>query len=108
MSTARPDHHASFVPLRAPFLALLLAFLCVGVEAASTLPGAARAPQDFLPVDEAFRLGVDLGAAEPRVFWQLEPGYYLYRHRLEFALERSGGRALVDARIPDGKRKNDE
>ena len=108
MSTARPDHHASFVPLRAPFLALLLAFLCVGVEAASSLPGAARAPQDFLPVDEAFRLGVDLGAAEPRVFWQLEPGYYLYRHRLEFALERSGGRALVDARIPDGKRKNDE
>ena len=70
MSTARPDHHASSVPLRprVRFLALLLALFCAGVDAASTLPGAAGSPPDFLPVDEAFRMGVDPGAAEPRVF----------------------------------------
>ena len=110
MSIAFTDQHCLFSPprLRARALALVLAFLSIGVEAASSLPGSADAAPEVLPVDQAFRLGVDLGAARPRVFWQLAPGYYLYRHRLEFALARSDERTLAEVSIPDGKQKTDE
>ncbi|MEE4300033.1 MAG: protein-disulfide reductase DsbD [Pseudomonadales bacterium] len=63
---------------------------------------------DFLPVDEAFRLGVDAAAEPLRVFWQIEPGYYLYRHRLSFELQRGGQLASDAVAIPPGKEKQDE
>src|SRR5690606_1919093 len=36
----------------------------------------------FLPVDEAFKLQVDVIGGEVRAHWQIAPGYYFYRDRL--------------------------
>jgi thiol:disulfide interchange protein DsbD len=97
--------------VRSAVLALLaLSASAFAVDAG--LPGApggfgAEQPS-FLPVDEAFRLGVDLDAEPARLFWQLEPGYYLYRHRLDISLRRAGDAALGEVRIPDGLQKTDE
>lgn len=63
------------------------------------------AAAEFLPVDQAFTLGADLGP-RPRVFWQIHPGYYLYRGRLAFRLEGAPGRSL-EAEPPPGLDKDD-
>ena len=68
---------------------------------------------EFLPVDEAFRIGVSPERAPEQLFWQMEPGYYLYRHRLAFEVRDANGAPLgsafeVGARIPDGLEKTDE
>ena len=64
---------------------------------------------EFLPVDEAFVLSAELdgdGALVAR--WEIEDGYYLYRHRFAFKT-REGDRAQVgEATIPPGKAKVDE
>ncbi len=40
--------------------------------------------------------------------WQMPDGYYLYRHRFEFAVPAGSPFALGEAEIPQGKVKNDE
>ncbi len=85
-------------------LVLLLAFPAAGDLLVST--GAAPGLQDgtFLPVEEAFRPEVLLDGGLVVVRWQIEPGYYLYRHQLDFALDRPHG----DPEIPAGEPKRDE
>ncbi|MCZ6888980.1 MAG: protein-disulfide reductase DsbD [Gammaproteobacteria bacterium] len=62
---------------------------------------------EFLPVDKAFVLTVELtDASAVLARWTMPDGYYLYRHRFKF--ESKNGAVLGDARIPDGKRKVDE
>lgn len=91
-------------PRALPLLLLLLTFTAVGGTAqASSLDG-----PDFLPVDTAFRIGANLGRDPVTVFWQLEPGYYLYRHRLRFELRNAGDATLPPVDIPDGLQKTDE
>ena len=68
-------------------------------------PPGFSASADFLPVDEAFVVGASL-ASSPRVFWQIHPGYYLYRGRLAFALE-GAPEARLDTTIPTGLAKDD-
>jgi thiol:disulfide interchange protein DsbD len=69
---------------------------------------------EFLPPTEAFRVSaVVSGADQVRVEFLVTPGYYLYRHRLNFALEGvDGGSAppasLGTALIPPGEWKEDE
>jgi thiol:disulfide interchange protein DsbD len=87
---------------------LLLLLLPVLVSAAPGLPGSTGAGNDFLSVDRAFRMGVDLEADPPRVFWQNAPGYYLYRHRLAFELEAAGEARLEGVTIPPGEERTDE
>ena len=89
-------------------LALLALLVTVDARAAGLGGGFGGEEPAFLPVDEAFRLGADLDSEPARVFWQLEPGYYLYRHRLDFALRRAGDAELGAVTIPDGLRKTDE
>ncbi|MEE4384193.1 MAG: protein-disulfide reductase DsbD, partial [Pseudomonadales bacterium] len=90
-------------PFRFRFCVALLALVAtLDVGAADPLGGR----PEFLPVDEAFALGAELGE-RPRVFWQIADHYYLYRHRFEFALER-GGDASVEASVPPGEPKTDE
>lgn len=55
----------------------------------------------FLPVDEAFRLSVDDNGGKLTVYWQIAPGYYLYRHRLRIT-------GADVAEFPDGEPKHDE
>ena len=40
--------------------------------------------------------------------WQMPDGYYLYRHRFEFAVPPGSAFTLGEAEIPQGKIKNDE
>ena len=68
-------------------------------------PPGFSASAEFLPVDEAFVVGASL-ASSPRVFWQIHPGYYLYRGRLAFALE-GASEARLDPTVPSGLAKDD-
>ncbi|NDE02193.1 MAG: protein-disulfide reductase DsbD [Gammaproteobacteria bacterium] len=69
---------------------------------------------EFLPPTEAFRVSaVVSGADQVRVEFLVTPGYYLYRHRLNFALESTEGAAPLPATvgtpaIPEGEWKEDE
>jgi thiol:disulfide interchange protein DsbD len=69
---------------------------------------------EFLPPTEAFRVStVVSGADQVRVEFLVTPGYYLYRHRLNFALESPEGAAPLPATvgtpaIPEGEWKEDE
>jgi thiol:disulfide interchange protein DsbD len=83
-------------------VAVLALVATLGAGAADPLGGR----PEFLPVDEAFALGTEVGE-RPRVFWQIADDYYLYRHRFEFALERAGD-ATVEASVPPGEPKTDE
>ncbi len=65
---------------------------------------------DFQPVpfDQVFRLQsavIDENTIE--VGWEIDPGYYLYRHRLGF-ISKTEGIELGEPLIPDGKQKTDE
>ncbi|WP_256669881.1 protein-disulfide reductase DsbD [Pseudomonas sp. OIL-1] len=63
---------------------------------------------DFLPVHEAFRPGViETTETQVRVQFDIAPEYYLYRHRLEFALQGGNG-SIVEVILPDGEHKTDE
>jgi len=80
-------------------LCLTLAMLCAGH---------ARA-QDFLPVDQAFRVAV--AASGPRalqVSFTLAPAVYLYRERFEAALQVAGqAPQLLSWDLPPGVTKHD-
>lgn len=69
----------------------------------------ANAPaNDFLPPEQAFQPVIaGLGGNAIEFGWQIEPGYYLYRHMIK--AELSGQRASVASlQLPDGKPKYDE
>jgi thiol:disulfide interchange protein DsbD len=89
-------------PIR--LVGLLLLFLGALVQAATPFDSG----PEFLPVDEAFRIGANVEREPPSVFWQMEPGYYLYRHRLRFELEQAGDARLPPVSIPAGLEKTDE
>jgi thiol:disulfide interchange protein DsbD len=63
---------------------------------------------DFLPVREAFRLGlVESSANAVKLRFVNAEGYYLYRHRFQFRIEPSD-LARGEAVLPAGEPKHDE
>jgi thiol:disulfide interchange protein DsbD len=60
---------------------------------------------EFLPVDQAYRLSVDFQNGKPVAHWEIAEGYYLYRH--QFAFKTADGQ-MLNAVIPAGKGKEDE
>ena len=82
----------------------LLAFVA---PAAAQLGGS-----QFLPPSEAFKVeAVAEGADRVRVDFMVTPGYYLYRHRMSFAVDSAAGpvaATLGTADIPAGEWKEDE
>ncbi len=60
---------------------------------------------EFLEVDEAFQLSLDVFDNEIIANWKVTPGYYLYQHRLKAKLK---GAELKDVFLPEGKHKVDE
>ena len=92
-------------------LLILLVLGCVTTSSSalepaggSSLSGGGLDADDILPVDDAFRFGgypEDDGAV---VFWQVMPGYYLYRDKISFSL---GGEAVA-VELPRGKMRLDE
>ncbi len=88
-------------------LACLLATVMAGNVARAQL-----GDSEFLPPREAFQV-VALPAAADKISVQflIQPGYYVYRHRLSFDIDTASGEQLARLGtpvIPDGKEKEDE
>ena len=96
------------MPMFSRLSCLLLLLVPVLTSAAPGLQAGPGLGSEFLPVDRAFRIGVDLEASPPRVLWQNEPGYYLYRHSLALELETADQARPAGARIPEGEPRTDE
>ncbi|MEM7096753.1 MAG: protein-disulfide reductase DsbD [Pseudomonadota bacterium] len=64
--------------------------------------------EEFLHVDEAFKLNATLSAnGVISADWRMPDGYYLYRHRFGFET-KSADLVLSEPSIPPGKKKVDE
>ena len=87
-----------------------LGALCLSALAASAV--AQIGDSQFLPPGEAFKVeAVAEGPDRVRVDFLVTPGYYLYRHRMNFALDTAGGpvaATLGAPVIPEGEWKEDE
>lgn len=71
--------------------------------------GVAIDSPDFLPVEEAYQLEVEVLAEQKlRLYWQIAPGYYLYQHRFAFALEDSAGPIELVQELPPALQRDDE
>ena len=62
------------------------------------------AEREILPVDEAFRFGSFMETDGVRIFWQITPGYFLYRDKFAFRTE-SGE---LDIELEEGEWYQDE
>ena len=64
---------------------------------------------DFLPVEEAYKLIVDVtGPQQLRLYWQIEPGYYLYKHRFQWQAKEAGQELSLAASFSPAKPHEDE
>ena len=82
---------------------------------AQTLDGTAKplfggnASPDFLPVEEAYQLEVEItGERSIRLYWQITEAYYLYQHAFKFKLETPGSPLAVTADFPPALERSDE
>ena len=113
-----PAAALSFFRLHALFLICLLALgagtvlgqsLPTGAgQSTITLSGEMSGP-DFLPVEEAYSLAVEINDdGSLRLFWQIADSYYLYRHSLDHDLTRDDAEITLDASLPRGLERTDE
>ena len=90
----------------------LFSSLCAIAALAATSLQAQVVDSEFLPPGEAFKVeAVAEGADRVRVDFLVTPGYYLYRHRMNFAVDTAAGpvaATLGAADIPAGEWKEDE
>ncbi len=91
---------------------LILMTLLGGLLADAAHPqgllGKAGQEPEFLPPEVAFRLmAYPDGGATVVLDWSIEPGYYLYRHRVG-AKPETPGLELGQPSMPTGERKTDE
>ena len=64
---------------------------------------------EFLKVDEAFILSVDLAPGREMVArWDMPDGYYLYRHQFKFPVRDNPALTTGEPQISPGKHKVDE
>ncbi|MFV8819749.1 protein-disulfide reductase DsbD family protein [Haliea sp. E17] len=67
--------------------------------------------QQFLPVEEAYRLNVEIeGSQQLRLYWQITEAYYLYQHSFKFRLVPAAGGVAVEleAEFPPALQRTDE
>lgn len=73
-----------------------------------TLTGETSGP-DFLPVEEAYSLAVEIEEdGSLRLYWQIADSYYLYRHSLDHDLKQDNSEIALDASLPRGLERTDE
>ena len=88
------------------FLSLLLAS---AVQAQSSLASYTQQQSEFLPVDEAYELGITSTAdGRATLSWIIAPDYYLYRHAFKVKAKDQNGDLPASLAIPDGLAKTDE
>ncbi len=92
--------------MRISFYLTLVGFITLhaGALIASEVPEFLTKPR-ILPVDEAFMVSAVRGDGFVEILWQLQRGYYLYRHSLDF---RIAGHAVAEVAIPAGEKARDE
>ena len=81
---------------------MMLAMLGVATLAVAQDPFGQQG--DFLPPDQAFKPTLVQGGNNLEINWQIEPGYYLYRH--SFSAQANERELSLD--IPDGETIEDE
>ena len=89
------------------FKNLFLMMLAIGLLLTARTALAQLGESEFLPPDQAFRVEASAdGADKLRVDFLVTPGYYLYRHRMSFALDSSAGpvAATLEAAASDAGR----
>lgn len=80
----------------------------LGQPAANFIAPAISTP-DFLPVEEAYQLVIEIeDRRHVRVYWQIEEAYYLYQHRFKFQLEDASGPIDLTVNFPEAITHNDE
>lgn len=88
------------------FLSLSLAS---AVQAQSSLASYTQQQSEFLPVDEAYELGITSTAdSRATLNWIIAPDYYLYRHAFKVKAKDQNGDLPASLTIPDGLAKTDE
>ena len=79
------------------------------LEAAGTTLDGAVAEPDFLPVEEAYQLALEIvDDGQIRLHWQIADGYYLYQKRFKFELEGDDGAVALTPEFPEGVVREDE
>ena len=102
--------------MRALFAAILLLASTLGNAQGLTAGSAGNNPfasvgnePEFLPVEEAYRLEVDLQEnGEVRLYWQIADAYYLYQHRFGFTLTDDDGVIETRVQLPPALERTDE
>ena len=90
--------------LSKPVFLLLIALLAISPAVHAFSFGTKS--DEPLPVEEAFQLRSELGAAgEVRLIWEVKPDYYLYRDKIQFVVPEH--LTLVDRRDIQGEMKED-
>lgn len=85
-----------------------LPFTSASNASSNSLLGGVGGTAQFLPVDEAFRIGiVDAQRERIQLQFDIAPEYYLYRHRLGFELV-DGDDRISQIKLPAGKAISDE
>jgi thiol:disulfide interchange protein DsbD len=90
-------------------IALLISCFSILVFAADPFArpaakGGAIVHDEFLPVEQAYQLDIDVTDDRLLAHWDIAEGYYLYRHQFSFKADG----ADLTAAIPAGKGKEDE
>lgn len=102
-----PELEATMIPRL--FIALMLLVLPAMASAQGGLAALTQQSTTFLPVDEAYRLQVDIEApGQLRLNWQITDGYYLYRHAFDAELTDNNGVVETTLAIEPGLAKTDE
>ena len=64
---------------------------------------------DFLPVEEAYQLSVEVSSPQSlRLYWQIAPEYYLYKKRFDFKFEQDDQSIPLEVTFPQGIERDDE
>lgn len=85
----------------------------IGLQASGSSPvlGSAfgsNSGEEFLRVEDAYRLFATIEDDELLLLWTIAPGYYLYQEKFAFVLQRPEGNRSLEAEFEPGKRVFDE
>lgn len=62
----------------------------------------------FIRVEEAFKFTAEVEGSQLFIHWQIEPAYYLYKHRAKITLDESSGLQLTQVHYPEAIKHEDE
>jgi thiol:disulfide interchange protein DsbD len=88
------------------FILILLSWSCRAELVINSQIGRGSFEQEspILPVDEAFRFGSYGEGSGIKIFWQVMPGYFLYRDKIEILRDRKA----QGIQLPQGVFRQDE